>query len=1068
MTTGQPDAHVRALQERAKELACLYHVEEQLGDPTLPPAEVLGRVAAALPAGWQHPEHCVARITCDGASYPPGARLDERWVQRADICDQSRRIGTIEVGYTRELPAADEGPFLAEERRLVDTIAAKIGRWFTQRRLILAADRWEAERAAQRSDGEWRVIVDLLRRTDQDLLRRVARKLLNHLRLAGVEDAAQLLRRMLPEGQEQDDELSPETNIPQRKRGLLTDASLVEDVFAVASRRLGDAETVACIQQWIRADRAGFLVTTVDDPHATHAELSEALDRYTRLESDGVLLPQVTRKGVSVSLARRLLSSQVQYLRVAKDVFDLGDFRDLLLRTISPNEGYGKVGGKAAGLLLAQQVLRRHAAADADLAAIRTPRSWYVSSDGLRQFVYANQLEDVFAHKYRPIEEVRREYPDLVQLFLGSRFSVEIVKGLQVMLDELGDAPLIVRSSSLLEDRFGAAFSGKYKSLFVANQGDRRQRMAALLDAIAEVYASTFGPDPILYRAERGLLDFQEGMGVLIQEVVGRRIGPYFLPTLAGVAFSHNEFRWSPRLRREDGLVRLVPGLGTRAVDRVGDDFPVLAAPGQPGLRANTTIDERVRYAPRFLDVINLETQRFETVSGDEFLRTYGRELVGVEQVVSVLDGGVLRPPIPGHIRFDRDDLVFTFDGLLDRGPFVRQIRGLLDLLSRELHTPVDVEFASDGVDLYLLQCRAQNLGRQLAPAAIPRDLPPSRVVFSARRHISNGSVSNISHVVYVDPACYERVESHGELVAVGRAVARLNQLLPKRRFILIGPGRWGSRGDIRLGVKVTYSDICNTAMLVEVARRQGPYTPELSFGTHFFQDLVEAGIRYLPLYPDDDGAVFQEAFFGRAASVLAALAPELAALDPLVRVIDVPAACDGRLLHVLMNADLQEAVGLLAPADEGAAVAAGEVGQPSEASVEPQHQHWRWRRHMAERIAQRCDAQRFGVVAMYLFGSTEAASAGPGSDIDLLVHVRNTPEQQRDLERWLEGWSRCLSEMNFLRTGYETDGLLDAHFLTDEDLTRKTSFAARITAVTDAARPLPLGAARSPAAAPQ
>ena len=221
-------------------------------------------------------------------------------------------------------------------------------------------------------------------------------------------------------------------------------------------------------------------------------------------------------------------------------------------------------------------------------------------------------------------------------------------------------------------------------------------------------------------------------------------------------------------------------------------------------------------------------------------------------------------------------------------------------------------------------------------------------------------------------------------------------------------------------------------------------------------------------MYPDDDGAVFQEAFFGRTGNALAALAPELAALDPLVRVIDVPADCDGRLLHVLMNADLQEAVGLLAPADEGAAAAAGDGGQPAEASVEPQHQHWRWRRHMAERIAQRCDAQRFGVVAMYLFGSTEAASAGPGSDIDLLVHVRNTPEQQRDLERWLEGWSRCLSEMNFLRTGYETDGLLDAHFLTDEDLTRKTSFAARITAVTDAARPLPLGAARSPAAAPQ
>ena len=93
----------------------------------------------------------------------------------------------------------------------------------------------------------------------------------------------------------------------------------------------------------------------------------------------------------------------------------------------------------------------------------------------------------------------------------------------------------------------------------------------------------------------------------------------------------------------------------------------------------------------------------------------------------------------------------------------------------------------------------------------------------------------------------------------VGRAVGRLNKLLPKRQFILIGPGRWGSRGDIKLGVPVTYSDINNSAMLIEVARQKGNYLPDLSFGTHFFQDLVEASIRYLPLYPDDPEIAFQE-----------------------------------------------------------------------------------------------------------------------------------------------------------------------------------------------------------------
>ena len=95
------------------------------------------------------------------------------------------------------------------------------------------------------------------------------------------------------------------------------------------------------------------------------------------------------------------------------------------------------------------------------------------------------------------------------------------------------------------------------------------------------------------------MLDVHEEMGILIQEVVGQTVGKYFMPACSGVAFSHNEFRWSPRIKREDGLLRLVPGLGTRAVDRVADDYPVLVAPGQPNLRANVTVEEVLRYSPQ-------------------------------------------------------------------------------------------------------------------------------------------------------------------------------------------------------------------------------------------------------------------------------------------------------------------------------------------------------------------------------------------------------------------------------------------------------------------------------------
>ncbi len=253
-----------------------------------------------------------------------------------------------------------------------------------------------------------------------------------------------------------------------------------------------------------------------------------------------------------------------------------------------------------------------------------------------------------------------------------------------------------------------------------------------------------------------------------------------------------------------------------------------------------------------------------------------------------------------------------TFESLIAKTPFLRQIQTVLTLLSERLGVPVDVEFASDGSDLYILQCRAQSRPDEQAPDPIPRDLPRNKVLFTAHRYVANGRVPPISHIVYVDPDGYAQLSSRKDLLDVARGVGKLNALLPRRQFILIGPGRWGSRGDIKLGVNVTYSDISNTAMLIEVARKKGNYVPELSFGTHFFQDLVEAGIRYLPLYPDESDSVFQEPFFTGSANLLPQLLPEFARLGDTLRVIDVGRESDGEVLRILMNADLEQAVGVL------------------------------------------------------------------------------------------------------------------------------------------------------------
>ncbi len=1045
-----------SLHERAKELNCLYRIEEILNQPQLTTREMLERIVRTIPEGWQYPDICRARITYENLVFKADDWVESPWTMSADIIVIDEYVGRVTVAYSEEKPAAADGPFLKEEHRLINSIADRLGHFIMHQRMKMLVEEYQAasEEFTRTHRGEWQVVLDMLRQTDKSLFLSISHKMLNHLCWAGVEDAERLLESTTPDQMSEQDERYGDTNRPYERRAAGVTEAMSKEVFRIAAAHLGDEEILSRVRMWIQEDKLNFLVNPLVSLNTPLPEVVDAIRRYHAIAPQDAELPIATSKNVRVSLIRRFFTEQLLFINIAKNYIDVADYYELLQNIIYTADSLGKLGGKSAGLFLAAQVLKKNPGDAGLLDNLRIPKTWYVASDVTLGFIHYNNLNEVVEQKYKEINQVRLEYPHIVQTFKNSQFPPEIVKGLSVALDDFGDSPLIVRSSSLLEDRIGSAFSGKYKSLFLANQGTKQERLTALMDAIAEVYASVFGPDPIEYRAERGLLDFHEEMGIMIQEVVGTRVDDYYLPSFAGVAFSRNEFRWSARIRREDGLIRLVAGLGTRAVDRTSDDYPVLIAPGQPNLRVNVSIDEVVRYAPQKIDVINLATNTFETVPVREFLQNHAESLPALAQIVSIFDGGRLRRPLKGQLDPEHDDLVVTFEGLTGNTPFIRQMQFILQTLEDKLGHPVDIEFASDGKNFYLLQCRQQSSALGAVAAPIPKDIAEERLIFTANRYISNGLVPPITHVVYVDPVRYGELPDRHEMLAVGRIVGQLNKILPKRRFILMGPGRWGSRGDIKLGVSITYSDINNTAMLIEIARQQGNYVPDLSFGTHFFQDLVEAQIRYLPLYPDDHGIVFNERFLLTAPNMLGQLLPEFAHLEDCVRVIDVPAATDGFVLNVLMNADLDEAVGVL-----GRPSAGPEVGEPKAAAPAPQGDlFWRWRMSMAERVAASLDPDRFGVRAFYVFGSTKSGSAGPGSDIDVLVHFQGTEEQRRDLLIWLEGWSLCLAEMNFQRTGYRTTGLLDVHIVTDDDIARKTSYAVKIGAATDPARLLPIG----------
>jgi len=902
------------LRERVKELKCLQGIVSLFKTPGLPPEKVFQGVVDLIPTGWQYPDLCRVKIKCHDRVFQTQGFVETPWMQRVPLRARGVPVGSIEVSYSEKPSGRREDPFLLEEKKLIELIGNRLSQLVEEWDCGIAPDAMSARTEPDtKPKPEWIVIMDLLKETDPVLYKRVLRRLMNHLNLQGVPGVQGLLLQISPEFYAGWPDSGRDENQPLPKQDVEMLDRVFEEAIWIASLAISEKEMSALIKQWMRQDRFGFFILATEKRDISLAEIKEIISRFCRSTGeDEQALSLSDDLQARVALSRRFMSERLPFIRIAREHMTIHDFGRLLARVTGLSQGTGKLGGKAAGMVLAEHILRRKKKEDPAIGEFRVPDTWFITSDGVIDFIHYNFLEDFQSFKFSRIDEIRHNYPYLEQVFKHSFFSPEMQSQLKLILDEAGEEPLIVRSSSLLEDSYGTAFSGKYRSLFLANTGSKEERLAALSEAVAEVYASLFNPDAIQYRAERNLLDYYEEMGILIQRVVGRRVGRYFFPAFAGVAFCNNEFRWSPRVRREDGILRLVAGLGTRAVDRVGNDYPVLISPGQPSIRVNVMPEETMHYAQKFIDVINLETGRFETHPIDDIIREIGAEFPLWDRILSVYDGSTLRKASRAMDHPDGSGMVVTFAGLIENTGFIKQMKEILRVLRETFGMPMDVEFAYDGKRLFILQCRPQSHLGDEEHVLIPKWIPEKRKLFSANKYVTNAQIRGIRTIVYVDPERYAEMASLADMIAVGDAVSRLNVMFPKKSFILMGPGRWGSRGDIRLGVRVTYSDINNSAMLVEIARKSGNYVPDLSFGTHFFQDLVEANIRYLALYPDEEGVVFANEFFKNSPNSLADFLPEYEYLSGVIKVINIPFVTHGCELNIVMDAENEMALGFL------------------------------------------------------------------------------------------------------------------------------------------------------------
>ncbi|MBM4285011.1 MAG: phosphoenolpyruvate synthase [Deltaproteobacteria bacterium] len=606
-------------------------------------------------------------------------------------------------------------------------------------------------------------------------------------------------------------------------------------------------------------------------------------------------------------LSRMIIGGHPEFQRLADKYLSLGDLLNIRNRLI----GSGRIGGKAAGMLLARRILLQEPGGIDFSQVLEEHDSFFIGSDVFFTFLVNNDLFRLRLRLTRNSQISLEEFEKVEERFLAGGFPEEIMEQFQDLLDYFGQAPIIVRSSSLLEDGFGNSFAGKYRSEFCANQGGPEERMAAFLRAVKLVYASAVNPDALSYRRQRGLGESDEQMAILVQRVSGMRYRHYFFPPLAGVAFSHNLYRWTDRIDPSHGIIRLVFGLGTRAVNRVDGDYPRMIALSHPQLRPEVG-SKLAAYSQRHMDLLDL-------VENDLAVRPVSRVLAeadfpNLSLFFSFMEEGYLREPRGGRLA-GLKNAILTFNQLVARTDLVKIMRVLLGKLEAAYGYPIDTEFtafvdAAGKVTVNLVQCRPMKLPGVTEIAGLPDDIPRDRVLFRAGRTISGGVVHNIRHIIYLDPQSYDKKASPAVKQEMGRVVGELNRHpeIVRLTLMMMGPGRWGS-SNIALGVNTSYADINHTSVLVEIAREEAGHVPDVSYGTHFFLDLVESRIIYLPLYPDDPRADFNREFFMESTNILSRLLSGAGRFEEFIKVIDVPAVAKGKWAHVVADPQREKAL---------------------------------------------------------------------------------------------------------------------------------------------------------------
>jgi hypothetical protein len=483
--------------------------------------------------------------------------------------------------------------------------------------------------------------------------------------------------------------------------------------------------------------------------------------------------------------------------------------------------------------------------------------SYFIGADVFYTYAVQSDTWGLRVKMVKP-EAYLRLAPELRRRLLNGRFSKNIREQFVSMLEYFGQSPIIVRSSSLLEDGFGNAFAGKYESIFCPNQGTIEERYAVFEEAVRKVYASTLNSAAIEYRVERNLLNRDEQMALLVMRVAGDCHGNYYYPHFAGVGHSKNLYVCSNTTSENKGMLRLVFGMGTRAVEREADDYARLISMDDPRAPQMVAHGDEYRYSQHKVDVIDLDENKFRTIKADSIDKN---DIHADASLFMELDFATMTRLRDAGITGRRIPDIINFNKLLRKTDFADTMTKLMQTLAEKYDYPVDIEFAcnfyEDEYRVNLLQCRPlQTRGIGVAGAGAMPDV--REYVFRAKGNFMGGNVClPVGYIVFVHVSAYLALPEQRKYQAA-RTIGKINAMMKNKNAVLIGPGRWGTTTP-SLGVPVNFMEIVNFISISEVAYNEKGLRPELSYGSHFFQDLVEAGTFYTALYQDEVTCEFNE-----------------------------------------------------------------------------------------------------------------------------------------------------------------------------------------------------------------